>query len=247
MRRLSFLAALALFACQQQPTVIETEDSSVKEIFNSDSSPENSPNAEHRVVVLDTLQSSRYSYLKVKEGEKEFWLATMRSNFQLNEEYSFSKGLYKTDYYSTEFDRSFDEIYLVSQLRPLFSGSQKQALDQMFKGGQQAPEAGVKISEADFDREGSIKIKELIQNSENYINKEVQITAKVTKINANIMDRHWLHLKDGSFDTFDLVATSQTAVPAGHIVTLKATLHQDVDFGAGYTYNLILENAEVIP
>jgi len=61
------------------------------------------------------------------------------------------------------------------------------------------------------------------------------------------MDRHWLHLQDGSFDSFDLVATSETVIPVGHIVNIKATLRKDKDFGAGYSYDLILENAELIP
>ena len=246
MRRLSLIGLVAILAaCNQQPKVLEVEDEQVKSIFNEKEAPE-SPNSEHHVHLIDTLQSSRYSYLKVRENDKEFWLATMRANFIIGEDYVFEKGLYKTDYYSTQFDRSFDEIYLVSDLRPAFSDGQKNALDKMFdsKPAQSAPSIS---SEEDLEREGSLKIAELIQNAEQYVGKSVQITAKVTKINANIMDRHWLHLKDGSFDNFDLVATSQTAVPAGHIVTIKATLNRDVDFGAGYSYDLILENAEVIP
>ncbi len=246
MRRLSLLGLVAIIAaCNQQPKVLEVEDEQVKAIFNEKEAPESS-NSEHHVRLLDTLQSSRYSYLKVSENDKEFWLATMRANFIIGEDYVFEKGLFKTDYYSTQFDRSFDEIYLVSDLRPAFSDGQKNALDKMFdsKPARSAPSIS---SEEDLEREGSLKIAELIQNAEQYVGKSVQITAKVTKINANIMDRHWLHLKDGSFDNFDLVATSQTAVPAGHIVTIKATLNRDVDFGAGYSYDLILENAEVIP
>ncbi len=246
MRRLSLLGLVAIIAaCNQQPKVLEVEDEQVKAIFNEKEAPESS-NSEHHVHLLDTLQSSRYSYLKVSENDKEFWLATMRANFIIGEDYVFEKGLFKTDYYSTQFDRSFDEIYLVSDLRPAFSDGQKNALDKMFdsKPARSAPSIS---SEEDLEREGSLKIAELIQNAEQYVGKSVQITAKVTKINANIMDRHWLHLKDGSFDNFDLVATSQTAVPAGHIVTIKATLNRDVDFGAGYSYDLILENAEVIP
>lgn len=236
---------LYLSACNQ-PTVLEGDTEAVKGIFNPEETEANAnPTAAvHRVNLLDTLAGSRYSYLKVKEGDKEFWLATLKSEYTLGEEYIFEQGIYKTDYYSTAFERTFDEIYLVSDLRPAFSTPQKNALDQMFKPAQAAAEDKV---EAITPMPGGISIKELIQNSERYINQEVLLSVKVVKINANIMDRHWLHLKDGSFDSFDLVATTQTAVPAGHTVNLKAVLHKDVDFGAGYSYDLILENAELIP
>lgn len=237
---------LYLSACNQQPTVLEGDTEAAKGIFNSEEkAPSASPAAEeHRVFLIDTLAGSRYSYLKVKEGEKEFWLATLKTTYTLGEEYVFKQGIYKTDYYSTSFERTFDEIYLVSDLRPAFSNPQKNALDQMFKTTETPSAEKV---EAITPMEGGISIKELIQNADRYVNQEVILSVKVVKINANIMDRHWLHLKDGSFDSFDLVATSQTAVPAGHTVNLKAVLHKDVDFGAGYSYDLILENAELIP
>lgn len=240
---------LAFGACNQ-PQVLEAEQSEgstnaseAQQIFNSEPSGQKTT---HAVQILDTLNGSRYSYLKVIEEGKEFWLATLKAEYQIGKDYRFQKGLYKTDYYSTEFDRSFKEIYLVSDLRPAFSTAQEQALDRMFQpNGQKQAKAP---SETELvPQEGSISIKELIQNADSYVGKEVQLTARVVKINANIMDRHWLHLQDGSFDSFDMVATSQTAVPNGHSVTIKAILNRDVDFGAGYSYDLILENAEVIP
>ena len=245
---LGFMFLLAVGACNQ-PQVLEAEqgDSSpaqgAKQIFETGASGESQS---HSVRLLDTLSGSRYSYLKVIEEGKEFWLATLQAEYQIGKDYRFQKGLYKTDYYSTEFDRSFEEIYLVSDLRPAFSNAQEMALDRMFQPEGEAKSKDGEVQEL-LPKDGSISIKELIQNADNYVGKSVQLTARVIKINANIMDRHWLHLQDGSFDSFDMVATSQTAVPNGHVITLKAVLNRNVDFGAGYSYDLILENAEVIP
>lgn len=240
--------SLLLFSCQQGPTVLEEDSQAAQGIFEpasgSSKSQTSQAESEHRVFLMDTLSGSRYSYLKVREGDKEFWLATLKRSYTLEEEYIFEKGIYKTDYYSTAFDRSFDEIYLVSDLRPAFSQGQQEALGNIFESKSPAKD----LSTADIQAmDGAISIKELIENADSYVDQEVKLTAKVVKINANIMDRHWLHLKDGSMDQFDLVATSQTAVPAGHTINLKATLRKSVDFGAGYSYDLILENAEVLP
>ena len=245
--KLCMLAALA--ACSNGPIEIEEKSApaaneAVKEIFENASKQDKSPKAEHEVLVLEILESDRYSYLRVAEGDDEYWVATIKGEYQQDQKYLYRDGLYKTDYYSTEFSRSFDRIYLVSDLRPKnqpkkASGS---SIDKLVGIQQNQP-----ISEADYEREGSIKIKDLIAQSEQYANKQVQITAKVVKVNPAIMDRNWLHLKDGSFNDFDLVATSQENVPAGHIVTLKGTLVLNRDFGAGYHYDLIIENASLVP
>lgn len=238
--------AFIILSCSNGPKVLESESEAAKEIFQPAQTASNTQSSAHQVYLIDTLGGSRYSYLKVREGAKEFWLATLKSSYVLNEEYIFTKGIYKTDYYSTAFNRTFEEIYLVSDLRPLNAAATQPVAKQIFEAPDKTEGAARERQNLGLV-EGGTSIKELIENSDRYVDQEVKLTAEVVKINANIMDRHWLHLKDGSFDSFDLVATSQTAVPAGHVVNLKATLRKSVDFGAGYSYDLILENAEVLP
>ena len=60
------------------------------------------------------------------------------------------------------------------------------------------------------------------------------------------MERNWIHVKDGSKDDYDLVVTSNTFVPEGSKITIKATVSLNRDFGAGYTYDLILENGILV-
>ena len=78
--------------------------------------------------------------------------------------------------------------------------------------------------------------------------KVVVIRGKVVKVNAGIMDRNWVHIRDGSGHegTNDLTVTSTGAVPAiGDTVLVVGTLGLDRDFGMGYQYPVILEDAEV--
>jgi hypothetical protein len=60
------------------------------------------------------------------------------------------------------------------------------------------------------------------------------------------MNRNWIHLKDGSKDEYDLVITSEHAIPEGHTVTLKGTVALNKDFGAGYKYAIIVEDAHLL-
>ena len=244
----NFILVAAMMACSNGPVKIEETtrseaEKAAKSIFNNNATKSSSTKVEHRVVINEILESDRYSYVKVSEDKDEYWIATIKGTYTVDEIYTYSDGLYKTDYFSTEFNRSFDRIYLVSDLKSINnSKAAASSIDKLVGIQQQSP-----ISESDYEHKGSIKIKDLVANSEKYANKEIQITAKVVKVNPAIMDRNWLHLKDGSFDDFDLVATSQEGVPAGHIVTIKGTLVLDRDFGAGYRYDLIIENATLVP
>ena len=60
------------------------------------------------------------------------------------------------------------------------------------------------------------------------------------------MNRNWIHIKDGSKDDFDLVITTEAYIPEGATFTIKAMVSLNKDFGAGYKYDLILENGEVV-
>ena len=63
------------------------------------------------------------------------------------------------------------------------------------------------------------------------------------------MGKNWIHLQDGTGDaakgTNNLVVTSQDLPQVGDIVTVKGTVYKDKDFGAGYKYNVIMEEASI--
>jgi hypothetical protein len=94
--------------------------------------------------------------------------------------------------------------------------------------------------------QGSVKISDLVKNAQQYEGQKVQIDGVCTKINLGIMNRNWIHLKDGSMDDYDLVVTSNEDVPVGSKVTIQADVVLNKDFGAGYKYELILENGVLV-
>ena len=79
--------------------------------------------------------------------------------------------------------------------------------------------------------------------------KTVSIRGKVVKYNPGVMGKNWLHLQDGSGDpakgTHDITVTSQNTVAMGDVVTAKGVVRVDKDFGSGYTYAIIVEEAKV--
>jgi hypothetical protein len=96
--------------------------------------------------------------------------------------------------------------------------------------------------------EKGITIAELFSNKDKYAGKTVRIRGKVTKFNAAIMDKNWIHLQDGteSSGKFDLTATTDIEVAVGETITLEGKVAVGKDFGYGYSYEILLENAKIV-
>jgi hypothetical protein len=203
----------------------------------------------HKVVVEEVLPTARYVYLRVKEGEKEFWIATRKVEINKGGVYYYRGGLLKTNFESKEYNRIFDEIYLISKLVSEDHSRHINASpvsDNIAKTENVVKEDIPTHTEKTVIHKGTIKISDLVSDPKKYEGHTVQISGKCVKVNPNIMGRNWIHLQDGSKDDFDMVITSNTFVPEGKDITIKAVVSLNRDFGAGYKYDLILENGTLI-
>lgn len=257
-----FLASLFLGACKKSPKVIESKNSGVKSIAKSESffewsneskqnkTPANFKDEVHQVIVKESLEASRYVYLKVQEAGEEFWIATRKEKFNVGEQYFYRGGLLKKDFHSKEYDRTFDRITLVSKLVPEKHGGNELVKPVPVESHSEFSSKGsIPVAQAKnkIQKPGSLPIAELIKNPKAYEGQTIQISGNCIKINPNIMGRNWLHIKDGSADDFDLVVTTISQVKEGQALTMKAKVVLNKDFGAGYTYDLILEEGVIVP
>jgi len=157
--------------------------------------------------------------------------------------------LLKTNFESKEYDKVFDKIYLVSSLIPENHKNSSTTASAMSTKKQETPaykDAAKTQAKEIVKQKGSISIAEIVAKPREFEGKTVQLTGKCIKINPNIMNRNWIHLQDGSKNDYDLVITSDTFVPEGKIITIKAVVNLNRDFGAGYVYDLILEDGVII-
>jgi len=269
MYKLYFLGFLLIMSCNNGPKVIKTQanpesdvatqstgifsnDGSSNEFTERSSEPSGAfTDGLHQVKVIETLPTSKYIYLRVSEGDEEYWVATRKQDVSIGSVYFFRDGLLKTNFESKEYDRIFDKLYLVSNLVPAGhaqGGSSETASSPGATIESPTEAAGKTVTwPASKDvQAASTRIKDLVTNKDKYEGKEVQLTGECVKVNPNIMGRNWIHLRDGSMDEYDLVVTSQVAVPEGHVVTMKGTVVLDQDFGAGYSYAILVENAELV-
>jgi hypothetical protein len=77
--------------------------------------------------------------------------------------------------------------------------------------------------------------------------KTVTVSGEVTRVTRNVMKRNFLHLRDGTGEagSSDITVTSQQTAEIGDHVTVTGRLAIDQDFGAGYTYPAIIEDATI--
>jgi hypothetical protein len=96
--------------------------------------------------------------------------------------------------------------------------------------------------------EGGKTVAEVFAEKDALGGKPVTVRGKVVKVNAGIMGKNWLHVRDGSGaeGTNDLTVTTAGDLPAlGATVVVTGPVTLNKDFGMGYTYDVIVEDAEV--
>lgn len=79
--------------------------------------------------------------------------------------------------------------------------------------------------------------------------KQITITGTVVKVNNGIMRRNFIHLQDGtgSGETERIIVTSQQTAEVGDRITATGTVSLDIDFGMGYFYPTLVEQATLEP
>jgi hypothetical protein len=97
--------------------------------------------------------------------------------------------------------------------------------------------------------DGGKTIAEIFAAKARLAGKPVAVRGKVVKYNAEILGKNWLHIRDGSGNADDrnndLTITTTNSAKLGDTVLVTGSVSTDKDFGAGYKYVVILDNAKV--
>lgn len=193
------------------------------------------------VTVKEVEQVGMYTYLLVKGKGPEYWVAVPSMDASPGERYEYQGGMMMKDFYSKELDRSFDEVLFLEAIFP-------EGGTAGMPGEDVTPGSKVAVQKKDVIVEpagGSVAISELFKDPESFEGKTIRIRGEVTRYNPDIMGRNWIHLQDGTEykGKFDLAATSDKTFKMGSVVTLEGILAINKDFGYGYYYELLLEQA----
>ena len=92
---------------------------------------------------------------------------------------------------------------------------------------------------------GGYTVEELYAKKDALKGKKVAVRGKVVKFNGDIMGRNWLHLQDGSGKqgANDITVTTNQNAKIGDTIIATGVMATNKDFGGGYSYEVILEDA----
>ncbi len=197
-----------------------------------------------KAVVEDVLQANSYTYLNVREGEKMNWLAVTKREIEKGTTVYYKPELEMKDFKSKDLDRTFAKIYFVSNISTSpIPATVSKAMPAMGGAKKENLKADVSVEQP----QGGVSISKISTNRAAYEGKTILVRGQVTKYNPNIMKRNWVHIQDGTKDgsTYDLTITTNDAVKKGDVVTFKGKIVLNKDFGAGYKYDIIMEEARL--
>ncbi len=200
---------------------------------------EQMPAGMHSVKAVETMNASNYSYIKVDENGKTYWIAVPQMEVKVGETYFFSKSMEMKNFKSESLNRTFESILFVEDIRGEVTNPM----------GMQHPvpvtEKAEKVNVTKL-KDGK-SISEIFTDMNKLNGKNVKVRGKVMKFNEGIMGTNWIHIQDGTTfqDDFDLLVTSDTKVQLGQVITAEGKLLTNKDFGSGYSYKALVENAKI--
>lgn len=197
----------------------------------------------HELIAEEVIQSSGYTYVRFTENDTVKWLATALIDAKVGEKYYFEKGMEIGNFHSKELNMDFNTILFVDKLMDEPVSAEKMAKSPLGSAKAKAERMIVEIEKSKDD----LTIANLYLNKELYANKLVLIKGKVVKYSPGIMNKSWVHIQDGteSNGNYDLTVTTLVEFKVGDVVTLEGKLALNKDFGYGYVYDVLLEDAVV--
>lgn len=220
--------------------------------------------------VLETMDAAGYTYLRLETSTGEIWAAVNQAVVAKGSEVTIVGAMPMDGFESKTLNRKFEKILFGSLgskdgAAPAGAGDLAAAASHGAPASQGAPaqpapkdpHAAASTGAADV---GPINVKkaegkdgktvaQIFAEKASLKDASVSVRGKVVKFNANIMGRNWLHVRDGSGSPDkhddDIVVTTKDEAAVGDVVLVKGTVHLDKDFGMGYSYQVIVEDAKV--
>ncbi|HJU82750.1 MAG TPA: OB-fold nucleic acid binding domain-containing protein [Holophagaceae bacterium] len=243
MRRFSalILAAAALTGCRKDKAPVP------QAVAPAPAAPEPA-SASLTGRILERIDAAPYSYLRLQRGKEELWAAVPQTTAGKGDEVTVYNAMEMDAFESKTLKRKFDVIYFGTLTPPAPKGLPAGMASQHAAAAKGPEEtADVKVDKATGPEARTVA--EAHAQRAALDGKVVAIRGKVVKFTPEVMGKNWLHLRDGSGSPAagdnDITVTTKDTVKLGDVVLVKGTVHINRDFGAGYTYEVIIEDAKV--
>lgn len=202
--------------------------------------------------VVEFINAGSYTYVQVDTGEEKIWAAAPAFAVAAGDRVVVPTGMPMRNYKSESLGRTFDVVYFAGSI--VKEGAEPAAGGQLPEGHPQIPvgQAGAPSAAAiDFSgiakAKGGKTVAEIHKEKTKLSGKEIAVRGKVVKYSSGIMGKNWIHLRDGTGaeGTNDLTITSDAEAKVGDTVLVRGVVATEKDYGFGYKYPVIMEDAKV--
>lgn len=222
--------------------------------------------------IIENMDASGYTYMLIETGAGQSWVAIPATPVEKGAKVTYYEGMVMKDFTSKTLNRTFDAVVFSSGLAGQSNEpAQKPGQDDSFaaavkaekKVGTASPDPAMaasggssgaivpfeEISVEKSTAANGYSVEEVFTKAKELTGKKVQVRGKVVKFSPLIMGKNWIHLQDGTGNpmqnSHDLVVTSDETVEVDSVVTMEGILAAEKDFGAGYKYAAIVEEATI--
>lgn len=181
--------------------------------------------------VLEAKDVGSYTYLRLKTREGEIWAAVNQSAVAQGSQVAIENAMVMNNFESKSLKKTFKTIIFGNLAAASVVARPVMAV------------SDIKVAKAAGANARTVA--EIVTHAVVLKDQPVLLRGKIVKYNPGIMGKNWLHLQDGSgvAGSNDLLVTTQDAAKLGDVVTVKGIVRIDKDFGAGYVYKVLIEQA----
>ena len=198
-----------------------------------------------RGTVLETADSGGYTYVLIETSQDPIWAAGPQTTVKVGDVVQISQGMPMNEFTSKTLDRTFEVLYFVNAISNVTApvvaeaGVSKPVVDNI---------ADIEVDVAALEQGQDIAW--VYANTDSLLDQPVSLRGKVVKYNSNILGWNFIHIQDGSGDAAesnnDLTVTSKDTTAVGETVVVTGTIILNKDFGAGYTFPVLMEDASIV-
>jgi len=199
--------------------------------------------------VEESMNSSDYTFIRMKYEGKDIWVAVSTTPISVGDIVTFNDEMPMENFKSNSLNRTFDIIYFSDGITVGTTIKNMMANPGSLENRQQGVQKPIRNQLAALKPlEDGSTIADIYKNMESLNGKQVRIRGIVVKFNPGIMQTNWIHIQDGTSynGLYDLTVTCSTMVKIDDQIVVSGLVILDRDFGAGYTYEVMVENADII-
>lgn len=210
--------------------------------------------------IMEIKPAMGYKYLKVDENGTEVWVAIANAPVAIGDKIGYDKKTIMKDFKSKTLNETFKEIFFASDvylpqkvqkpsgMKDTLSLSTAEKGPRTGTGRGMSPVEDEEKPNKPFIKKDAYTVEEIHMWRKELKDQIISIKGSVFKVSRGIMKLDWVHIGDGTGNeqkrTDDLVFTAaSTALKHGDHVIAAGKVVVDKDFGYGYFYKVIIQDA----